>query len=61
MTAPKRVPTMYYVATKRLAEAMQTGSKCNKGTVYAVFADAGKAYAFQEERNLRLVTKVIAL
>ena len=57
--AENRTPTLYYVATKKLAEAMRTGKKCNKGTVYGVFEDPVRAYTFRFERGLMLVTEVV--
>ena len=55
------IPTMYYVVSTLLARHMR-GERVNskKGTVYAVFNTAEAAYAFMEERKLKLCADVVA-
>jgi len=62
MSCKKSVaPSMFYVATKALAEAMATGRPCNRGTVYGIFASRAKAEAFRAERRLMFVSAIVQL
>jgi hypothetical protein len=52
-------PKMYYIVTKTLAVAMREGRRCNKGTVYGIYADPVKALTEQFNRGLALCTEVV--
>jgi len=54
-------PKMYYVVTKALAHAMQTGATCKNGTVYGIFTNAVKAFEYRYEKGLSLVSTIIEL
>lgn len=52
-------PTMFYVVTKTLAAAMRRGSRCERGTIYGIFATRDAADAYLYERKLKLVAEVV--
>ncbi len=55
----KAVPTMFYVVSRAMAHAIKEGRKCDRGTMYGVFATAAKAEAYQEKNNLRMVSQIV--
>lgn len=61
----REIPSMYYVVSNGLAEAMkgsQTAIKrCKKGSMYGIFSDQGRAYQFIFDNKLRLCATVVEM
>ena len=55
----KPIPTMFHVVSRAMARAMREGRPCDKGTMYGVFATSAKAFRFQEERRLKMVSEIV--
>lgn len=55
----KTVPTMFYVVSRAMARAIKEGRKCDRGTLYGVFATWERAEQYRAERGIRMVSAVV--
>ena len=59
----RAIPSLYYVTSKGLAEAMRGSAtaikRCKKGSLYGIFSDAGRAAQYIEDNGLRLCATVV--
>jgi hypothetical protein len=57
-----QVANMYYVVTRKLADAMANGARRQpRGKIYGIFNSADKAENFIELNKLKLAAKVVRL
>lgn len=59
----REIPSLYYVTSKGLAEAMRGSrtaiARCKKGSMYGVFQDQGRAEQFIYDNNLTLCATIV--